>query len=353
MWSMTGRPRLAQIDLLKGAAILSVIAIHGLARHELRDGWAGLWFGQAVPVFLVLMAVNASQQMRRANASRLRDLYSRAYFAGRVERLLRPFAVVWLAALAIGAVHGGLHFGPLMLTGVIPLRGPGNYFVTIAFEFVVVFPALWWAFQRAPGVTIAGAFALDAAFELVAPSVFHGAYPYGYDAAILRYLGQVVLGLWIVSHPRIGERGNRWILALGAVGVAYEVVLHVDRGLFTWLRLDFGTSTNFIAAAYAVVLVLAGLRFLPSEVRRLPAVALAELGRASWHIFLVQIVWFAVVHLRGAEALPLHMLGAGAIGYALYRVMSRPRRAAGSEPTARTRGRPRSGRSARSPARSS
>jgi peptidoglycan/LPS O-acetylase OafA/YrhL len=320
---MSSRPRLAQIDLLKGAAILSVIAIHGLTGRELYDAWAPLHFGQAVPVFLVLMALNASRPLRRANGSSLRGLYSREYFAGRVERLLVPFAVVWLASVAIGALAGGLHFGPLIAAGVTPLTGPGNYFVTIAFEFVLVFPALFWAFQRAPRATIAAAFAIAAGFELIAPSVFHGAYPYGYDAAIVRYLGQIALGLWIASHLRLEERANLWIVGLAGISVAYLVAQHLEPGAFSWLRRDFGTTTNFIAAPYAAVMVLAGVRFLPREVRRSPAVALAALGRASWHVFLVQMVWFAVVDARGADVLPLHMLGAGSVGYALYYLMSR------------------------------
>lgn len=319
---MIYRPRSAQIDLIKGAAILSVIALHTLSGSELRAGWSALHIGQAVPVFFVLMGMNAAASLNRRPGSTLRSLYSHGYASGRVERLFVPFAVVWLVSLLLGAAFGGLHFGPLMLTGIFPLAGPGNYFVTIAFEFALVFPALFWMFERAPRATVAGCLLLDMAFELAAPHVHYlaGPAPYGYDASIFRYLGQIALGVWIASAA---GRGNRWIVCLAPLSVAYLVVQHQRPGWFSWLRDDFGTTTNVLSAFYAAALVLAGLRFLPSRVVRAPAAGLVEVGRASWHIFLVQIVWFFLVTPRGFLTLPLHIAATCTIGYALYYALSR------------------------------
>jgi peptidoglycan/LPS O-acetylase OafA/YrhL len=325
---MKTRPRLAQIDLLKGLAVLSVIALHGLTAEELHDAWSPFHFGQAVPVFLVVMGMNGASSFRDRRAAAPRELLSPSYFAGRFDRLVMPFAVVWLASLAVGAVHGGLHFGPLLAVGVTPLSGPGNYFVTIAFEFVLVFPLLFWAFVRAPLATVLGCFALDAAFELAAPSLFSGAFPYGYDAAIPRYLGQIAIGLWIADHPAPGARANRWIVWLAPLSVAYLVLQRFEPDAFSWLRDDFGTTTNFLAAPFAGALVLAGLRFLPRRAARAPVAVVAALGRASWHVFLVQMVWFAAVGDRGLDVLPLHVLGSCAIGYTLFHAMSRSRLAA-------------------------
>jgi peptidoglycan/LPS O-acetylase OafA/YrhL len=317
---MDGRPHLAQIDLLKGVAMLGVIALHALTSDELHDAWGPLHFGQAVPIFLVLMALNAAGSLRRRGpGASLGGLLTRDYLAGRARRLLVPFAVVWVAALVLGAIEDDLDFGPTTFVGVLPLTGPGNYFVTIAFEFVLVFPLVYWAFRRAPVATIAACFALDAAFELIAPHVFEGAYPFAYDAAILRYLGQIALGLWIAEHTGLTDRRNRWVLVLAAGSLAYLVAERESPAAFDWLRQDFGTTTNFLAAPYAAALVLLGLRLLPERAGSPPVRALAAIGRASWHIFLVQIVWFALVDARGADSYALHAAGSCAIGYALYR----------------------------------
>jgi peptidoglycan/LPS O-acetylase OafA/YrhL len=321
---VSARPRLAQIDLLKGFAVLGVIALHALDQEELRDSWQGLHYGQAVAIFLLLMALNASSSLRARAGGPLRALFTRSYFAGRAERLLAPFALVWLASVAFGMAEDELDFGPTTLVGALPLPGPGNYFITIAFEFVLVFPLLLWAFRRAPRATIAGCFAIAAAFELVAPHVFSGPYPYPYDAAIVRYFGQVALGLWIAEHMSIGDRGNRWILAAAPLSIAYLVVQHEHPETFDWLRNDFGTTTNFLAAFHTALLVLLGLRFLPRRETFAPVRVLAAIGRASWHIFLVQIVWFMVYDERGLDAFAINAAVPCAIGYALFRVMALP-----------------------------
>jgi peptidoglycan/LPS O-acetylase OafA/YrhL len=320
---MNQRPRLAQIDLLKGVAILAVLALHGLTSSELTDSWAVLHVGQAVPVFFVVMGMNAAGSLARRGTASPRSLYTRDYLAGRAERLLLPFAAVWLIALVAGAIDGGLHFGPLMLVGVLPLAGPGNYFVTIAFEFAIVFPLLYVLFARAPRAALVACFAAAAAFELVAPHVgfLKDSGSYAYDASIVRYAGQIALGVWIALAWRDRRRGTGWILLLAPVSVAYLIVLHESPSTFDRLHPGFGISTNFLAAFWAAALVLAGLRLLPARVERAPGVALAELGRASWHIFLVQIVWFVLDRHRGLEYLPLHVAVACGAGYALFRVM--------------------------------
>jgi len=313
---MGTRGHLVEIDVLKGLAILAVVTLHGAPGNDLWNSWSAFHVGQAVPVFFVVMGLNATRSMRRRAPQGARDAYTRGYFAGRAERLLAPFAVLWLTALAAGAIGGGLHVGPLAAVGVLPLAGPGNYFVTIAFEFALVFPALSLGFRAAPRATVALCFAASASFELAAPHVFHGADPYLYDASILRYAGPIALGMWIASDTRLSSPRNRWALGLSAASIAYLVAYHLRPGAFSWLRDDFGTTTNFIACFYALLLVLLALRYLP----RLGP--LAALGRASWHIFLVQIVWFALVPPRSLAALPLHVAGASALGYALYRVMA-------------------------------
>lgn len=319
---MNQRPRLAQIDLLKGVAIVAVLALHGLSGGELVDSWAVLHVGQAVPVFFVIMGMNAASSLARRGDASLGALYTRGYLAGRAQRLLLPFAVVWVIALVSGILEGVLQFGPLMLVGVLPRGGPGTYFVTIAFEFAIVFPALYVLFARAPRATVAACFAAAAAFELVTPHVgfLNRAGAYAYDASIVRYAGQIALGVWLVLAWR-ERRRTAWILPLAAVGVAYLVVLHRSPSTFDWLKPSFGISTNFLAAGYAAGIVMAGMRLLPPRVERAPAVALAELGRASWHIFLVQIVWFVLDRHRGVEYLPLHVAVACGAGYALFRFM--------------------------------
>ena len=52
-----------------------------------------------------------------------------------------PFLLLWPIAAVVALSFGEFHVGPLALVGVYPSTGgPGTYFVTILFEFAIVFP---------------------------------------------------------------------------------------------------------------------------------------------------------------------------------------------------------------------
>jgi hypothetical protein len=316
------RGHLRQIDLLKGLAILGVMARHVVPGGDLDSSWSALHIDQAVPVFFVLMGHNAARSLRRRGTRRLGDLYTRAYALGRVERLLVPFLVIWVVALVAAALKGHVHLGPLTAAGVLPLDGPGNYFVTIVFEFALIFPAIHWAYVRAPWLTIAGCFAADAAFELFAGqsgAFGHGHDPYLYDASILRYLAVIALGVWLANARAVPYRA---LAGLATLSVAYLVTEHQHPGWFSWLLQSFGRTTNFISAFYALGIVVLGLALLPAG-RTALGEPLAALGRASFHVFLVQIVWFGVFPTHSLALVVPDLLACSVLGYALYAAMGR------------------------------
>ena len=82
-----------QIDVAKGLAIISVILLHSLELRFRQSTYATFHIGQAVPVFMILMGLNQGLvALRRPLA--FADLYTRLYFARRVDRLLVPLLLV-------------------------------------------------------------------------------------------------------------------------------------------------------------------------------------------------------------------------------------------------------------------
>lgn len=319
------RRRVIQIDLLKGLAIIGVMAQHAFMPRVLYDAWDSLHVGQAVPIFFVLMGLNAGRSLERSGARELRSLYSLRYLMGRLDRLLVPFLVIWPVAAAAAWVSGLLHVGPLVLLGVLPLRtSPGNYFVTILFEFALVFPLAYWGLRRAPLLTTFLLVGLDVAFDLIAPHVSaltsSTSGQYLYDATLVKYDVVLLAGFWL-GHVRITRRLLAYLSPLAFLAGGYLVALHLEPGSFNWLIPSFSRSTNFISAPYAIWLTCVGLLLLPDASRNLLTTGLAALGRASYHIFLVQMVWFGVLGNSRWYGAVGGMLAAGILGYAYYRLL--------------------------------
>jgi peptidoglycan/LPS O-acetylase OafA/YrhL len=282
-------PQLLQIDLIKAAAIVAVIVMHAMTTKALEQPWGAFHVWQAVPIFVVLLGMNAAQSARRRAPNGF-DLSS--YFRTRARRLLPVWIVVVLAVVG-GLVTGRGDFRLFDLVGKLPLSGPGNYFIVIVVEFTLVFPLLWWCWRRSPVGTLVGAFALELAWHLgfQAADVLEGAgtgdWWFFYTSSLLHWIGGVALGMWLAEDPDLRARRNRWILVAAVPSVVYLGVFSATSSDTTILP----DQQNVIAWPYAALLIMAGIKLLPAAGGALLRGA-AVVGRASLHIFLVQMLWY-------------------------------------------------------------
>jgi peptidoglycan/LPS O-acetylase OafA/YrhL len=318
--------RIRQIDVLKGLAILGVMAQHAFSSRALYDSWDTLHVGQAVPIFFVIMGLNAAGSMSRHRDAPLRRLYSWRYLVSRYRRLIVPLLWIWLLAAVVALAAGKFHIGPLVVLGLLPITSaPGNYFVTIVVEFALLFPLLFFCFVRAPVATTVAVAVIDVAFELAAPHI-HALTPAGiaggylYEAAIPKYGLAIVAGMWLWRQPM--EKRSVLVLApLAAASVLYLVILHLDPEHFTWLVNSFSEGTNFLSVFYAVWLTCLGIWAIAPESRREAYRLLERFGRASYHIFLVQIVWFGVIADRSFVVGVAGIIASALLGHAYYTVV--------------------------------
>ena len=68
--------------VVKGLAIVGVIAQHALTRQTMDDTGADFWLRQAVPVMFVLMGFNAARSSLRRPAPTLAEAYGARYWRG-------------------------------------------------------------------------------------------------------------------------------------------------------------------------------------------------------------------------------------------------------------------------------
>jgi len=272
------RARIGAVDAIKGIAIISVLLLHSLPRQFLYDSLAVFHIWQAVPVLVVMMGYTGA-------FTRVRPL--RDYLRRRAARLLVPWAIAWLVALLVVLLRSGEVWKPELLLGALPVPGPGNYFIAIAFEFIFVLPLLRKLLEKGPWVLLATCFAVDLAFQLV--TGYFAWDTYLYKATVLRYLFAAGLGLVMASG------GIVW--PLFPISFAYLVAM-AQGVVVPYLGVPSWQPQSLFAAGYTTTLVGLGLR---GKYPRL----LESIGRASWHIFLVQIIWFGALDSAIAHRFPL------------------------------------------------
>jgi peptidoglycan/LPS O-acetylase OafA/YrhL len=318
------------IDLVKGIAIVSVVCLHTLSEGTLEELGARFHIWQAVTVFLFLLGLNAASSMRRRGGRTLRELYSSDYLAGRFDRVYVPFLIAFAVTLALAILthtphSSGVRLVGDLIVGLFPIDGPGNYFVTLLFEFVLAFPLIFWGLRRWPRGTLLLCLALNGAFEVLAPRVaFFKANPYAYVSCLLGLLFLVALGGFLAAIPAKRALRSPWLWGGTLVSVVYLALLEADPSLL--LAADGSLpGLTLLSACYPAFLVLLGIAFLPAVTERPVARFGALLGRASYHIFLVQIGWFGLA-VWSTDSLPA-LLGNLAVtlsvGLAFYGLMAR------------------------------
>jgi len=320
--------RVLQVDLLKGAAILAVVVMHGMSGPQQMELMTAFHISQAVPVFFLLMAYNAKASFDRGSrGSSLGAIYTPSYLGRRLWRLLMPLAIAVLVATGVGLAKGvPLYVGPLTALLWMPVPLVGQFFIVVSVAFVLGAPVLYLAYRRAPAATVAACILGDVAFEVVATRVhaFADTY-YLYQIMPFRFLALFGLGMWLSDGADPTSRRNRFVLWYAAASVTYLAAFQV--GVRTpFLNLEH--MYNVLAFGYPLLLVAAGLTWLPAASTGPASAALGAVGRASYHIFLVQAVWFSgpitLVTYGSAAWVPLSLAICCGVGWLWYRLEQRP-----------------------------
>src|SRR5215213_6137297 len=320
--------RVLAIDVVKGLAIIGVIAQHALTRENMDGTGADFWFRQSVPVLFVLMGFNAARSSLRRPAPTLAEAYGARYWRGRYRRILLPLLIAFAVALVAGEASGRLNVRPLAFVGYLPVPGPGEYWITILLTFTLIWPAWMHLFRHRPGLTVVAAIGLDVAFELWAGHVddFRGAgstggYPYAYDACILRYFAAIAIGMWLAIDDEKAARRRLVVVALAVPSVAYIAVAGTEPAALPFFVHGFTLVTNFAAVPWAATMLLAALSLWPARGVRGTG-WLERLGVASYEVFLVQAVWLGVLTDRGLVHFLVAALASGVLGWSLHRVLT-------------------------------
>ncbi len=203
-------------------------------------------FGQAVPIFVCIMGVTMGLSFTRRGVSTLRELFSTSYLVRRCNRIVYPVLLLILVEMVYGAIlfavrgSSQLIITPQILFGWLPISGPGNYFISIAIEFIFVFPRIYYGYRRAPRLTLVTWSVVNVAFVLAGLYVHAGTgTPLGsffwYNANILRFIALIALGLWIADSASSRSQRDRFILVSGAIGLFF---LLLDSGRLLWSLTD-------------------------------------------------------------------------------------------------------------------
>lgn len=289
-----------QVDILKGLAIIAVILMHTYNRDFLSAIGAPFYLFQAVPVFILLAAFNNAYSLASRKETTLARCYDLSVLFRRLKRLMIPYVIIWIIQLLIVfwilgslldiSVQNPNHF---FYTGIDTLfnfltgaSGPGNYFIPLIVQVILLVPLLYWLALRSPALMLVVAFIADLVLEYL--SLLSDMPSWLYGPSITPFIFMAALGVWLVFRERVV---TPWILIGGLLSALYIAAVSYFNFQFWMFRTDTFFHHEF-AFFWTLLLVVLGFQYLPSRPTNRVVGMVTELGKASWHIFLVQMTWF-------------------------------------------------------------
>ncbi len=278
------------IDWLKAFAIILIVITHSLTWKERLSMGGPFWIDMAVPVFMILSGFTYSLSAEHRNIYSFNKWFSLNLILPKLKRILVAYGVAMIVETILFAVLQPELIGGLIKRYLFGGWGPGSYYVPILLQLLLVFPVLFFIFNKSPIAAIIISFGGHLCFDVLANLI-----PISesvYRLLIFRYLAFVFLGIILYYYKdRLIEALYGYVLFFGALSAGY-IYIYAYIG-YTLTIFAKWTSTSLPTAFWAFFLVVSSFKYL--RVAILVDNIVKIIGRASYHIFLVQMIYFMLI----------------------------------------------------------
>lgn len=287
------------IDFLKGFAIVGVVLLHNLGHTAAnRYGFFCLWIGQAVPLFILVQAINTYRSYLDTD-----KISFSAYFKVRsmkvISRVLRPFLLlqVVIALLFFLLLEGD--FNSLVKAFIRGAGlGPGSYYPWIYLQIFILLPVVIFLFKKIGSVKtfiVMGGCQIALEFLCSYLSLTEDAY----RVFAVRYVFLTICGIYVMEK---GFRLNKKWVILSLVGVFFILLDSFTSISFfplAYKSLGF-PGQHWIAYFYTSILLIYVFKIIHIRLSSNMFSRMIEFfGKESYNIFLIQMLVFWIMRTNG------------------------------------------------------
>jgi hypothetical protein len=249
------RSRISGIDILKTIAIIYVICLHS----EVLPSCPVLLIGLEMPLFMLLFGTT------RALSDNLPTSEKYILDVMRVVIPAAPFIAV------------------LYFTGKFAYHVPGDYFIPLIIELVLIFPLLLLAYRKFPLPTLVGSFIINILFNTASTLWI----PYDlYRICFVRYIFAVCLGMYL--RDAIKNKNPDWnIMLIGTV----SFFIIISQAYLLFPTPDEWAMQTPVAFGYVLLVSYLIIRMKIQEFEWV----FRCIGENIYSIFLWQTMFFAFV----------------------------------------------------------
>lgn len=269
------------IDVLKGISIIMVLITHYAWNDTQRlNPLFPFLIEMAVPIFMILSGYVGALSFHIHHIDSFSDAYETRELLRKVLRYTIPFIIIVLSQLldpnVVTDAQDLLERLRWFLNGTV---GQGSYYYPILIQMIFIFPIIYFVIESKGKNGLGICLAANAAYELLKWS--YGMNDECYRLLVFRYIFVIAAGIYAYQYDmEILE--SVILIVIGCVFIALTAY-----GIYTPRIITSWTGTSFVAVMWIVPITIYLIRKVDLHVKLIEI-----LGRASYNIFLVQMVYY-------------------------------------------------------------
>lgn len=273
------------IDSIKAISIISIIILHSLDSTIRLQFGVPFIFNQAVPFFILIASINRMYSYYRKDISFAKykinyyQLNNICHYIS--KRLIIPYLLVFLLYILANYIYYGEYNYNYILFDFIGKIGYGGYFVFLFISIYLLFPLCLQIFKMfSLNVCLFVCLFVDTVFVLLPmPSIIYNILPF-------RYIAIVFIGIYVCESPYLK---NKCVFSGLLLGVFY---IFIDR---YFIQIKWSGS-HTLAYGYTLYVFMLISNFMKNHVKEKIIEFCGKIGKASYHILLVQIIYMNLTY---------------------------------------------------------
>lgn len=293
------RDRNRTIDFLKGSLALFVITLH--YPFETFPFWLTFLFRFclqfAVPGFMFLSGYTQALSLSRRGISTLEAAYERRILLPKLLRFCVPYTFFYLFEYILFRLTG-VYTVSIFKHGILSLffdfltggKGQGGYYTPIVLQLLLLFPVIYFIILRKGAQGLLLMFFCNLFFEIFKQAC--GMVESEYRLLIFRYLFLIACGCFTALWEKESKPFRTFLLPLSMLaGIGFLILFQ-----FTSYGEHAKIITMWQGTSVLTALYIAPIFYFLVRKAKLAFLVLEVIGRASFHVFLVQMLYYHYWH---------------------------------------------------------
>lgn len=278
------------VDVLKGISVIFVIITHyNWSEKQRLIGLFPFFVDMAVPIFMIISGYVFTKSYIKKGIVCFENAYELPLILKRLLRYVIPFMMAYVIELAWFFVFGdGLNGHDIVANFFGGGIGQGSYYFPMLIQITFFLPVILFSIYERPAKGLLFWFAYNGFYEMIEMVI--GLDPNVYRLSLFRYSFLIACGCFIYLQK--GKEKIKRVILFSAFSIGFVFIfVTCYLGYETKIINNIWKGTSYMSALYiAPIVMLIIYRFGTFSFKPLELV-----GKASFNIFLTQMVYYASV----------------------------------------------------------